>query len=99
MEIEVNGSKIQIIVRSLGDEMDTFLKKLFTLFFNEPSKPYNDFKEECFSDLEANIYLYFDSKIKNTLGQDFYLRTLLLFGNSTKKMDVLERHNNFGKTY
>ncbi len=78
MEIEVADTILTLQVFSLGDPIDSYLKCLFTEFFNEPIRPYPDFIRDRYKDLESNIHSYFDGKIDNTVGQDYLFNNLTI---------------------
>ncbi|PKO04079.1 MAG: hypothetical protein CVU41_18885 [Chloroflexi bacterium HGW-Chloroflexi-3] len=78
MEIEVANTRLKLQVTPLGDPTDSFLKDLFTKFFNELLRPYPDFIRDCYKDLEANIHSYFDGKINNPPGQDNLFNNLTI---------------------
>jgi hypothetical protein len=78
MDIEVEGNIKHLQVTPLGDQMDAFLKILFTRFFTNFIKPYHEFIKECYPDLLSNIHSYLDSKIGNPPGQDYLFNDLTI---------------------
>lgn len=82
MKVEVPDTILTLQVVPLGDPIDSFLKNLFTKFFNELSRPYSDFIGDCYKDLEATIQSYFDRKINNPPGQDNLFNNLTIIWKS-----------------
>ncbi len=91
MEIEVGNTKLPLPVTPLGDPIDSFMRELFTKFFNELDKEYPDFIRDCYKDLEANIHSYFDGKINNPPGRDH------LFNNLTIIWKYYQNHGRVGE--
>ncbi len=60
MDIEVKGEVIHLQVKSLGEQIDAYLKNLFTKFVSTINQPYHEFKKDFYPELLANIHTYLD---------------------------------------
>lgn len=89
MEIEVAGRVIKLSITSLGEQMDSCLKELFTKFFLNFATPYPEFMHGSYNDLKADIHAYFDNKIDNPPGHDFLFNNLTIIWNNYQNIGRL----------
>jgi hypothetical protein len=78
MEIELTGKVIKLNVTSLGQPMDSYLKKLFTKFLSNFGEPYPELMKDSCDELREITHSYFDNKIDNPPGQDFLFNNLTI---------------------
>ncbi len=82
IEVQVDGKSFLLKLKSLGEPIDSFIKKLLNQFFLVLRGPYQEFINKNFHDLKENIFLYLDGKINNPPGQDYLFNNLTIIGNN-----------------